>query len=234
MWQFYTERGKRAIQIARNEAINLGHMMVDPEHLLLGVLQEGNGVASQALSELGVDPENLAAHIRDLLGGSQDILAKPTDLPLSQRMTRALDVAMSEARKMGDNYVDTEHLLLGILADDGSLSVKQFKTMGLTPLAVLKQIQEIRDHDHAADEQQGRHGGTVAKGDGGEHDLAHDHPNGAYQPDKRKRETANRRQPQRFHRKRGEAVKPQRNRLLEAVVAGAYRAFPLFHIQACQ
>ena len=144
MWQFYTERGKRAIQIARNEAINLGHTMVEPEHLLLGVLQEGNGVACQALSELGVDPENLAAHIRDLLGGSQDILAKPTDLPLSQRMTRALDVAMSEARKMGDNYVDTEHLLLGILADDGSLSVRQFKAMGLTPLAVLKQIQEIR------------------------------------------------------------------------------------------
>ena len=122
----------------------MGHTMVDPEHLLLGVLQEGNGIACQALSELGVDPENLAAHIRDLLGGSQDILAKPTDLPLSQRMTRTLDVAMSEARKMGDNYVDTEHLLLGILADEGSLSVKQFKAMGLTPLAVLKQIQEIR------------------------------------------------------------------------------------------
>lgn len=146
MWQFYTERGKRAIQIARNEAINLGHTMVEPEHLLLGVLQEGSGVACQALSELGVDPENLAAHIRDLLGGSQDILAKPVDLPLSQRMTRALDVAMSEARKMGDNYVDTEHLLLGILSDEGSLSVKQFKAMGLTPLAVLKQIQEIREN----------------------------------------------------------------------------------------
>ncbi|MBQ7220508.1 MAG: ATP-dependent Clp protease ATP-binding subunit, partial [Synergistaceae bacterium] len=144
MWQFYTERGKRAIQIARSEAINLGHTTVEPEHLLLGVLQEGNGIACQALSELGVDPENLAAHIRDILGGSQDILAKPTDLPLSQRMTRALDVAMSEARKMGDNYVDTEHLLLGILSDEGSLSVNQFKTMGLTPLAVLKQIKEIR------------------------------------------------------------------------------------------
>ncbi len=146
MWQFYTERGKRAIQIARSEAINLGHTTVEPEHLLLGVLQEGNGIAYQALSELGVDPENLAAHIRDLLGGSQDILAKPVDLPLSQRMTRALDVAMSEARKMGDNYVDTEHLLLGILSDEGSLSVKQFKTMGLTPLAVLKQIKEIREN----------------------------------------------------------------------------------------
>ena len=144
MWQFYTERGKRVIQIARNEAINMGHTMVEPEHLLLGVLQEGSGVAGQALSELGIDTENLAAHIRDLIGGSQDILSKPADLPLSQRMTHTLDLAVSEARKMGDNYVDTEHLLLGILADDAALAAKQFRAMGLTQLAVLKQINEIR------------------------------------------------------------------------------------------
>ena len=143
-WQFYTERGKRVIEIARNEAIEMGHTMVEPEHLLLGVLKEGGGVAGQALSELGVDNENLAAHMRDLIGGSQDIISKPTDLPLSQRLTRALEIAMSEARKMGDNYVDTEHILLGILADDGSLSAKQFKAMGLTPMMVLRQINEIR------------------------------------------------------------------------------------------
>ena len=144
MWQFYTERGKRVIQLARNEAINMGSQMVEPEHLLLGVLQEGGGTVAQALSELGVDTENFAAHVRDLIGNSQDIIAKPTDLPLSQRVTHALDVAMSEARKMGDNYVDTEHILLGILADDGALSARQFKAMGLTPTMVLKQINDIR------------------------------------------------------------------------------------------
>ena len=144
MWQFYTERGKRVIQIARNEALNMGHTVLEPEHLLLGVLQEGSGVAAQALQDLGVDPENLAAHVRDLLGGSQDIIAKPADLPMSQRLTHALDLAVSEARKMGDNYVDTEHILLGILADDGALTARQFKAMGLTSLAVLKQINEIR------------------------------------------------------------------------------------------
>ena len=146
MWQFYTERGKRVIQLARNEAINMGSTMVEPEHLLLGLLQEGGGVAAQAISELGVDTENFAAHVRDLIGGSQDILSKPTDLPLSQRVTHALDLAMSEARKMGDNYVDTEHILLGILADDGALTARQFKAMGLTPMMVLKQINDIRTH----------------------------------------------------------------------------------------
>lgn len=143
MWQFYTERGKRVIQLAHQEAINMGHAMVEPEHLLLGLLEEGGGVACQALSELGVDPENLASHIRDLIGKSQDIIAKPVDLPLSPRMKRAMDLAMVEARKMGVNYVDTEHILLGILADDSGLAVQQFRMMGLTPSAVLKQVNEI-------------------------------------------------------------------------------------------
>ena len=143
MWQFYTERGKRIIQLAHHEAISMGHNMVEPEHLLLGVLSEGGGIACQALSELGVDPENLASHIRDLIGKSQDVISKPVDLPLSPRMKRALDLSMIEARKMGVNYVDSEHILLGILADDTGLIVQQFRSMGITPQAVLKQVNEI-------------------------------------------------------------------------------------------
>ena len=143
MWQFYTDRGKKVVQLAHQEALNMGHTMVEPEHLLLGILQEGGGVACQALTELGVDTENFAAHIRDLIGNSQDIIAKPIDLPTSPRMRKALDLAMAEARKMGVNYVDTEHILLGILADDSGLVVQQFKSMGVNPLSVLKQINEI-------------------------------------------------------------------------------------------
>ena len=143
MWQFYTERAKRVIQLAHQEASNMGHSMVEPEHMLIGLLSEGGGVACQALEELGVDPENLADHLRELVGRSQDILAKPVDLPLSQRMKRALDLAMIEARKMSVNYVDTEHILLGILADDSGLAVQQFKAMGITQSTVRKQVSEI-------------------------------------------------------------------------------------------
>ena len=143
MWQFYTERAKRVVQLAHQEAANMGHAMVEPEHLLIALLTEGGGTACQALAELGVDPENLAAHIRDLIGKSQDILAKPVDLPMSQRMKRAIDLSMVKAREMGVNYVDTEHILLGILADDSGLAVQQFRVMGLTPTAVQKQVNEI-------------------------------------------------------------------------------------------
>ena len=144
MWQFFTERGKRVIQLAHHEALNMGHPMVQPEHLLLGLLQEGGGVACQALQNLGVNPEDFAAHIRELIGGNtQDVLTKPVDLPVSVQANKALDLAMHEARKMGVNYVDTEHILLGLLSDDSGLIVQQFKTMGITPSAVIKQINEV-------------------------------------------------------------------------------------------
>ena len=143
MWQFYTERGKRIIQLAHHEALKMGHNVVEPEHLLLGLLQETSGAARQALVELGVNPEDLSQRIRDIIGQSHDAPNRITDLPLSPRVRRALELAIIEARKMGVNYVDTEHILLGILADDSGLVVQQFLAMGLTPLAVLKQVNEI-------------------------------------------------------------------------------------------
>ena len=153
MWQFFSERGKKVIQLAHNEALQMGHTMVEPEHLLLGLLQEGGGVACQALTELGVDIEKLIKNIREIIGQSQNSSARAVDLPLSPRMSRALQLAMVEARKSGINYVDTEHLLLGILADDSGLIVQQFLSMGLTPLAVLNQVNEILEGNHGVKSQ---------------------------------------------------------------------------------
>ncbi len=146
MWQFFTERGKRVIQLAHNEALQMGHSMVEPEHLLLGILQEGGGVACQALVELGVDAEALVKNIREIIGHSNNPASRPVDLPLSPRMRRALELAMLEAKKSGVNYVDTEHILLGILADDSGMVVQQFMSMGLTPLAVLNQVNAILEN----------------------------------------------------------------------------------------
>ena len=151
MWQFFTERGKRVIQLAHHEALKMGHPMVEPEHLLLGLLQEGGGVACQALVELGVVPDQLCAHIREIMGRSQPT-SRPIDLPLSPRLRKVLELSMIEARKMGVNYVDTEHILLGILADEGSLTVQQFLTMGITPDAVQKQVNALTEGNAAGNQ----------------------------------------------------------------------------------
>ena len=153
MWQFYTERGKRIIQLAHHEALKMGHSMVEPEHLLLGLLEEGGGIACQALTDLGVNLEELSQRIRDIIGQSQNPGTKVVDLPLSPRMRRALELSIIQARKMGVNYVDTEHILLGILADESGLIVQQFIAMGISPLAVLKQINEISGNENSNQSQ---------------------------------------------------------------------------------
>ncbi|MBQ6909969.1 MAG: ATP-dependent Clp protease ATP-binding subunit [Synergistaceae bacterium] len=148
MYQFFTERGKRVIQLAHHEALALGHSMVEPEHLLLGIIQEGGGVACQALSELGVNLEELSKRIKEIMGKSEPA-ERPVDLPLSPRMRKALELSMNEAKKMGVNYVDTEHILLGILADGTSMIIQQFLTMGLTFETVLNQVKSIAEENGA-------------------------------------------------------------------------------------
>ncbi len=148
MWQFFTERGKRVIQLGHQEALSMGHSMVEPEHLLLGIIQEGGGAACQALRELGADLEKLSAEIRRILGKSAPA-ERNMDLPLSPRMRKALELAMIEARKMGVNYVDTEHLLLGILADSSNIAAQFFSPMGITAADIAKQVKIILDENGA-------------------------------------------------------------------------------------
>ena len=83
--------------------------MVEPEHILLGLIHEGGGTACQAMIALGLDLERIKSQIEEAMGQSQPNM-KSIDLPLSPRMKKALELSMLEARNMGVNYVDTESL----------------------------------------------------------------------------------------------------------------------------
>ena len=71
MWQFFTERGKKVIQLAHREALRMGHPMVEPEHILLGLIHEGGGTACQAMNALGLDLERIKAQIEEAMGQSR-------------------------------------------------------------------------------------------------------------------------------------------------------------------
>ena len=71
MWQFFTERGKKVIQLAHHEALRMGHPMVEPEHILLGLIHEGGGTACQAMIALGLDLERIKSQIEEAMGQSQ-------------------------------------------------------------------------------------------------------------------------------------------------------------------
>ena len=155
MWQFFTERGKKVIQLAHHEALRMGHPMVEPEHILLGLIHEGGGTACQAMIALGLDLERIKSQIEEAMGQSQPNM-KSIDLPLSPRMKKALELSMLEARNMGVNYVDTEHMLLGILGDDNSLVSQYFFTMGVDIAAARRQITAILQDGEGSPDPKGQ------------------------------------------------------------------------------
>jgi ATP-dependent Clp protease ATP-binding subunit ClpC len=130
MWQFFTERGKKVVQLAHREALRLGHDVIGTEHLLLGILAEGEGVAVQAMESLGVNIEEMKTRIEDAVGKTHPIL-KPVDLPLSPRAKRVLDLSIREARNLGVNYVGTEHILLAVLTEGEGLAAQLLHGVGI-------------------------------------------------------------------------------------------------------
>lgn len=130
MWQFFTERGKKVVQLAHREALRLGHDIIGTEHILLGLIAEGEGVAVQVLESLGVDLDEMKIKVEEAVGSRPSKL-RPVDLPLSPRAKRVLDLAIGEARNMKVNYVGTEHVLLGLLAEGEGIASQVMVSYGL-------------------------------------------------------------------------------------------------------
>ncbi len=139
MWQFFTERSKKVIQLAHREALRLGHEMIGTEHILMGLALETGGLAAQAISSMGISPEELIAAIESTVSSNKSI-DTPQDLPLSPRAKRVLDMSIREAKSMGVNYVGTEHILMGILSEGEGVAVQVLMSMGLDPSEARKQV----------------------------------------------------------------------------------------------
>ncbi len=130
MWQFFTERGKKVVQLAHREALRLGHDLIGTEHILLGLIAEGEGVAVQVLQNSGVDTEEMKTAIEEMIG-TRTAKLRPVDLPLSPRAKRVLDLAIGEARNVKVNYVGTEHILLGLLAEGEGIAYQILSSNGI-------------------------------------------------------------------------------------------------------
>ena len=116
----FTERVRTVLAMAREEAARQGREHVAPEHLLLGIVREGDGVAVAVLQNLGVDLDDLRDRIEshDQPGRRDD--RPPLDLPYTSQAKKVLELSMREARELNHSYVGTEHLLLGLFRVDGS------------------------------------------------------------------------------------------------------------------
>src|SRR5712691_4214768 len=107
----FTDRVRKVLQMAREEAARLHHAYVGTEHILLGLVREGEGVAVAVLTNLNVDLEEIRQKVEETAKKGKVAAAGP-DLPYTSRAKKVLELAMSEARELNHSYVGTEHLLL--------------------------------------------------------------------------------------------------------------------------
>ena len=130
MWQDFTERGKRVFHFAQSEALRLGHSVVGTEHILLGLLDDKDGIVSQVLPKFNIDSQSLRYEIEHF-AGSGEPSPSVIDLPTSPRAKMVIELSMREARKMSVNYVGTEHILLGILAEGEGMAAQLLASHGM-------------------------------------------------------------------------------------------------------
>ncbi|MEO7086008.1 MAG: Clp protease N-terminal domain-containing protein [Gemmatimonadaceae bacterium] len=127
----FTERVRKVLAFAREEAAGLRHEYVGTEHLLLGIIREGEGVASTVLSNLNVKAETLRETINEVVKHGVNQSTGP-DLPYTSRAKKVLELSMSEARNLNHAYVGTEHLLLGLLREEKGVAAQTLVHVGVT------------------------------------------------------------------------------------------------------
>jgi hypothetical protein len=127
----FTDRVRKVLQMAREEAMRLQHEYVGTEHILLGLLHEGEGVAAAALTNLNVDFEEVAANVYDTVKKGKNEV-RSLDLPYTSRAKKVLELSMSQARELNHTYVGTEHLLLGVLREKKGIAAQALIGAGIT------------------------------------------------------------------------------------------------------
>jgi ATP-dependent Clp protease ATP-binding subunit ClpC len=129
MWQRFTERARRIVFFAQEEASRLGENRVGPEHLLLGLIREPDSVAMRILvDQIGLFPERIRAAVeRQAQRGTGN---DGRDMQLTPAAKRTIDLAYEEARRLENNYIGTEHLLLGLVAEGEGLAARVLIAQG--------------------------------------------------------------------------------------------------------
>jgi ATP-dependent Clp protease ATP-binding subunit ClpA len=134
----YTDRARRTVTLAQDEARGLGHNYLGTEHLLLGLLAEGQGLAWRVLDHLGVSAAAARGQVEAIIGRGQDTPAGP--IPFTPRSKKVLELARKEAKRLCHNYVGTEHLLLGLVREGEGVAAQVLAGLGADRARVVEEI----------------------------------------------------------------------------------------------
>ena len=143
MYDKFTERARKVMVHAKEEARRFGHDYIGTEHILLGLVKEGTGVAAHVLKSLGVDLKRIRIEVEKLVQTGSASASSQQQPPFTPRAKKVLELSMEEARNIGHNYVGTEHLLLGLLRENDGLAAQVLMNMGLKLETVREEVLEF-------------------------------------------------------------------------------------------
>jgi ATP-dependent Clp protease ATP-binding subunit ClpC len=141
VFERFTDRARRVVVLAQEEARLLNHNYIGTEHLLLGLIHEGEGVASQALTSIGISLEDVRQQVQDIIGQGSD--APGGHIPFTPRAKKVLELSLRESLQLGHNYIGTEHVLLGLVAEGEGVAAQVLVKMGATLPAVRSEVLQM-------------------------------------------------------------------------------------------
>jgi ATP-dependent Clp protease ATP-binding subunit ClpC len=139
MFEKYTDRARKSITLAKEEAVRLNHDYIGTEHILLGLMRVGAGIAAKVLENLKVDFDAARKEVERLVKKPPDVMTV-SDLPYTPRAKAALQAAAEEAKRLSHNYVGTEHLLMGIVRDEEGIASQVLVNLGASPAAIRREV----------------------------------------------------------------------------------------------
>jgi ATP-dependent Clp protease ATP-binding subunit ClpC len=140
MFGRFTERAQRVLALAQEEAVRLGHHNIGTEHILLGLVREGDGIAAKALTALGLSSDKIQMEVEALIGRGQDAA---TTIHYTPRAKKVIELSMDEARKLGHSYVGTEHLLLGLIREGEGVAARVLNNLGISLSKARQQVLQL-------------------------------------------------------------------------------------------
>ncbi len=141
MFERFTDRARRVVVLAQEEAKMLNHNYIGTEHILLGLIHEGEGVAAKALESLGISLDAVREQVQDIIGQGQQ---QPTGhIPFTPRAKKVLELSLREALQLGHNYIGTEHILLGLIREGEGVAAQVLVKLGADLNRVRQQVIQL-------------------------------------------------------------------------------------------
>ncbi|PEP57713.1 ATP-dependent protease ATP-binding subunit ClpC [Bacillus pseudomycoides] len=152
MFGRFTERAQKVLALSQEEAIRIGHNNIGTEHILLGLVREGEGIAAKALIALGLSPEKVQKEVEALIGRGTEMSQTVHYTP---RAKKVIELSMDEARKLGHSYVGTEHILLGLIREGEGVAARVLNNLGVSLNKARQQVLQLLGSNEATSGHQG-------------------------------------------------------------------------------